>query len=43
MLAKIATAVFFLGMTLFMFHVEFPYLEVLIGVAALILGVLAIL
>lgn len=43
MLAKIASVVFYFGLALFFFHVTFPLLELFIGAAALILGILSIL
>jgi hypothetical protein len=43
MLMKIITAVFYLGLALFIFHVGFPYLELLIGISALVIGVLTLL
>lgn len=43
MLAKICTAVFFIGIGLFFLNVHFPLQGILIGISALILGVLAVL
>ncbi len=41
MLSKICTVVFFIGMALWAFGVGFPYLLFLIGLSALVLGILA--
>lgn len=39
-ISKLATIIFYLGLALFFFGVGFPYLEYLIGGAALVLGIL---
>jgi hypothetical protein len=42
MLVKIVTVVFYVMLALFFFHIGFPYEEFLIGVGALVLGILAL-
>lgn len=43
MLTKICTAVFFIGIGLYYLGVHFPLQLILVGIAAIILGVLAVL
>jgi hypothetical protein len=41
MLAKVVTVIFYAALALFFFGAGIPFLEVVIGVCALILGILA--
>jgi len=42
MFAKIVTIVFYVGLALFFFGISFPFLEIIIGICALILAVLGL-